>query len=111
MIACHIYSSLPNKSVKWPISPRALWYISATIFTFTFVKYDWKFDDIAIIYAYGNCKSITYSLTIRSISLLLTVACWTTDHYHPSSILGVGISEGCFLFDFASLPLEVASPV
>ena len=31
----------------------------------------------------------------------LTVVCWTTDH-------GVGISEGCFIFDFASLPLEVA---
>jgi len=38
----------------------------------------------------------------------LAVACWTTDHYHPCSNLGVGISEGCFVFDFASLPLEVA---
>ena len=34
----------------------------------------------------------------------LAVACWTTDHYHPCSNLGVGISEGCFIFDFASLP-------
>jgi len=38
----------------------------------------------------------------------LAVACWTTDHYHPCSDLGVGISEGCFTFDFASLRLEVA---
>ena len=29
----------------------------------------------------------------------LAVACWTTDHYHPCSNLGVGISEGCFIFD------------
>ena len=41
----------------------------------------------------------------------LAVACWTTDHYHPYSNLGVGISEGCFIFDFASLPLEVARPI
>ena len=41
----------------------------------------------------------------------LAVACWTTDHYHPCSNLGVGISEGCFIFDFASLPLEVARPI
>jgi len=25
--------------------------------------------------------------------------------------LGVGISEGCFIFEFASLPLEVARPI
>ena len=30
----------------------------------------------------------------------LAVACWTTDHYHPCSNLGVGISEGCFVFHF-----------
>jgi len=41
----------------------------------------------------------------------LAVAYWTTDHYHPCSNLGVGISEGCFVFDFASLPLEVARPI
>jgi len=41
----------------------------------------------------------------------LAVACWTTDHYHLCSNLGVGISEGCFIFDFASLPLEVARPI
>ncbi|KAK2143518.1 hypothetical protein LSH36_834g00067 [Paralvinella palmiformis] len=36
----------------------------------------------------------------------LAVVCWTTDHYHLCSIRGLGISEGCFIFDFASLPLE-----
>ena len=40
----------------------------------------------------------------------LAVACWTTDHYHPCSNPGVGISEGCFVFHFVSLPLEVARP-
>ena len=32
------------------------------------------------------------------------VARWTTDHYHLSSNLGVGISEGGFFYDFASFP-------
>ena len=32
-------------------------------------------------------------------------------HYHPCLNLGVGISEGCFIFDFASLSLEVARPI
>ena len=41
----------------------------------------------------------------------LEVVHWTTDHYHPCSNLGMGISEGCFIFDFASLPLEVAWPI
>ena len=41
----------------------------------------------------------------------LAVACWTTDHYHPCSNLGVGISEGCFIFDFSSLPSDVARPI
>jgi len=40
----------------------------------------------------------------------LVVACWT-DHYHPCSNLGVGISEGCFIFDFASLLLEITRPI
>ena len=37
----------------------------------------------------------------------LTLAFWVTDHYHPCSNLGVGISEGCFIFHFASLPMEL----
>jgi len=41
----------------------------------------------------------------------LAVACWIKDHYHPCSNPGVGISEGCFIFDFALLPLEVALPI
>ena len=41
----------------------------------------------------------------------LAVVCWTTDHYHPCSNLGLDVSEGCFVFDFASLPLEVARPI
>jgi len=41
----------------------------------------------------------------------LLVACWTTDHYHLCSNLGVGISEGCFIFDFTSLHLGVTWPI
>ena len=36
---------------------------------------------------------------------------WTTDHYHPSSNIGLGISEGCFIFHFGSLLLEAARPI
>jgi len=36
----------------------------------------------------------------------LAVECWTTYHYHPCSNPGTGISEGCFIFDFASLPVH-----
>ena len=32
----------------------------------------------------------------------LAVACWTTEHNHPRSNLGVGIPEGCFIFDLAA---------
>ena len=42
---------------------------------------------------------------------LTVVAHWTTDHYHLSSNLGVRLSEGCFILDFAALPLEVAWPI
>ena len=41
----------------------------------------------------------------------LVVACWITDHCHSCSNLGVGISEGCLIFDFASLHLEIARPI
>ena len=39
------------------------------------------------------------------------VACWTTDHYHPCSNLGVAISKSCFVFVFASLHLGVGRPI
>ena len=35
----------------------------------------------------------------------------TTNHYHLSSTLGVGIPEQRFIFDFAPLPLEVTRPI
>ena len=38
-------------------------------------------------------------------------ACWMTDHYHLSSNLGVDISGGYFIVDFASLLLEVAQSI
>ena len=41
----------------------------------------------------------------------LAVAFLITDHYHPCLNLGMGISEGCFVFGFASLPLEVTRPM
>ena len=44
-------------------------------------------------------------------SVVRLIVSWTTDHYHLSSNLGVGISEGCVIFDLASLPLEVARPI
>ena len=50
-------------------------------------------------------------VTCGGVSLVQLVAHWTTDHYHLSSKLGVSISEHCFIFDFASLPLEVVRPI
>jgi len=43
-------------------------------------------------------------------SVVQLVARWITDHYHLSSNLGLGVSEWYFVFDFASLLLEVARP-
>jgi len=36
---------------------------------------------------------------------------WIANHYHLSSNLGVDMSEGYFIFDSASLYLEVARPI
>ena len=47
----------------------------------------------------------------QGTSVVQLVACWTTDHHYPCSNLGVGISEGYFICDFASLLLEVARPI
>ena len=49
--------------------------------------------------------------TDSGASVIQLVARWTTYHYHLSSDLGVGISEGCFIFDFASVPLDFARPI
>ena len=43
--------------------------------------------------------------------MVLLVARWTTDHYHLSSNRDVGIFEACVIFDFASLPLEIARTI
>ena len=52
---------------------------------------------------------ITISLLALNWRLYgLMIVCWITDHQHPCSNLSVVISVGCFIFHFASLPLEVA---
>ena len=57
-------------------------------------------------------KFCVYCLTSYRITFKnLAVVCWTTDHYHPCSNLSVGISEGCFILDFVSLPLELTQPI
>ena len=62
-----------------------------------------------------NAYILTYILTLihfhKGASVVLLVARWTTNHNHLSSNLSVDISEGCFIFDFASLPLEIARPI
>jgi len=58
--------------------------------------------------SFGDVIIKHYSLKELGRLCGLVVACWTTDHYHPCSNLGVGISEGCLIFDLDSLPLEVA---
>ena len=54
---------------------------------------------------------IICAIDLLGTSVVLLVGCWTTDHYYPSSNLGVGISERHFIFDFASLPLKVAQSI
>jgi len=46
---------------------------------------------------------------MRGASVIYLVARWTIVHYYPSSNLGVVVFEGCFIFDFASLPLVVSA--
>ena len=66
-----------------------------------------------------NCLTFLQTFNIRVASPTrsrwrlrgLAVACWTTAHYHRCSNLGVGISKGCFIFDFTALPSEVARPI
>ena len=49
--------------------------------------------------------------TFKDVSVVWLVARWTTDHYHLSSNLAVGIYQGCLILDFGSLPLDVARPI
>jgi hypothetical protein len=51
-----------------------------------------------------RCKQIKCETTVDKLNWIwLAVACWTTDRYHPGSNLGVGISEGRFIFDFITV--------
>ena len=54
------------------------------------------------------CVCVCVCFRTRGASVVKLVARWTKDHYHHFRI---SISEGCFIFDFASLPLEVARPI
>ena len=63
-------------------------------------------NDFSLCYQF-QYNYISHSGRLRG----LAVACWTTDHYHPCSNPGVGISEGGFVFHFVSLHLEVARPI
>ena len=60
--------------------------------------------------------SLHYSVDLvaryqEGTSVVQPVARWITVHYHLSSNLGVGISEGCFSFDIASLLLALVRPI
>ena len=75
---------------------------------------------LILCFIHVHMKMIVVSVRDTDVLLLLiaggrlrglAVACWTTDHYHPCSNPGVGISEGCFVFHFVSLPLEVGRPI
>jgi len=48
---------------------------------------------------------------MEDASVVWLVARRIIDHNHPSSKRSVGISEGYFIFDVASLPLEVAQHI
>jgi len=69
--------------------------------------------DQAVVYGKAEYMwqvgTLSFSLSRRLRGL--AIVCQTTDHYHPCSNLGMGISEGCFMFDFASLPSEVTHSI
>ena len=60
---------------------------------------------------YQDCVSVHFLLQPEGHLHGLAIARWTPDHYRPCLNLDVGISEGCFIFDFTSLPLEAAQPI
>ena len=68
---------------------------------------------LCIIFCNGFFSLVLFSYLKRFLGRLrgLAVACWMTYHYYPGSNPSVGIFEGCFIIDFASLPLEVARPI
>jgi len=43
-------------------------------------------------------------------SVVQPVVRWITDDYQLSSNLGMGISDGCFIFNFTSFPRRLFSP-
>ena len=47
----------------------------------------------------------------RLCDLVGSAVRWTKDHYHLNSNFGVGKTQGCFIFDLVSLPLEVSRPI
>ena len=81
-------------------------------FTYVSVTKVWLIYDINSIKDESVYQSISqFTLMYGGRLHGLAVARWTTDHYHPCSNPGVGISEGCFVFHFVSLPLELAQPI
>jgi len=52
---------------------------------------------------------VSWYFIIFLVGIMDTVT--PTAHYHPCSNLGMRISEGCFIFDFTSVPFEVARPI
>ena len=70
--------------------------------------------ELSVVFYKSNIIiSIVYqiSMSLKDGDGGIAVACWTTDYYHPCSNVGVGISEGRFICDFAALRLELARPI
>ena len=93
--------------------------ISFTVVPFVVCSFLFKHKIIYLIKPFNRSSDENANIFVSDYSSketeghhrCLAVACWTTDHYHPCSNLGAGTSEGCFIFDVASLPLEVARPI
>ena len=79
------------------------------VYVFHYINTDVRFYVTQI----GRCTFVVFCIYfIQSGSLRgLAVACWTTDHYHPCSNIGVGISEGCFVITLGGRSAHLAYPV
>ena len=111
----HLMNNPPDVFMIWCFSVSVFFYPLITqTYTINFDCHAWQGFRAFLVFTGTNLSSMAqHTHYTERLGRLrgLAVACCTTDPYHPCSNPGVGISEGCFVFHFVSLPLEVARPI
>ena len=86
-------------------------YIYICIYIYSDIAYR-RFNNNICYSSYPNSTEVVIATWLfGNLTERLRGLTGITDHYYLSSNLDVGIYEGCFIFDFASLPLEVDRPI